>query len=257
MAYSELLQVTTRLLAEFSWLSVAKYFDKVDSTQKRIEQFLPKDPQGAILILAEVQTKATGRQGRPWSSPEGGVWFTLGFPLKNLSLSQVAPFSMVTALRISESLKEVNNLECDLKWPNDILYKGKKLGGILLGTTAKFKHNWLLIGVGINVNNELTGELAETATTIRQVRGQTQGRTRLIESILGSLWTAWEDFERTGFGPYQKSFETRLHGMGLETKIKAGTKTTEGTVIGIDPQGGLLLKSGANTKTVHAGEIVG
>jgi BirA family transcriptional regulator, biotin operon repressor / biotin---[acetyl-CoA-carboxylase] ligase len=257
MVYSELLQMTGRITTELPWIAVAKYFDKVDSTQKRIEQFLPKEGEGAVLVLAETQSKAVGRQGREWHSPAGGVWFTLALPLKNLTLAQVAPFSMVTALTLADSLREVNNLDCELKWPNDIFYKGKKVAGILLSTTTKYKRAWLLIGIGINVNNELPAELKTIATSIKAIRGQSQGRSRLIESVLAALWTAWQEFDRTGFGPYQKAFENKLKGIGEIAKILMGNKTIQGTLLGIDPQGGLLLKSGPGTKTVHAGEIVG
>jgi hypothetical protein len=77
MVASELLQMTGRLSTEFPWLTVAKYFERVDSTQSRVLQFLPKTPEGAVFIIAESQTKGVGRNGRPWVSPVGGVWFTL------------------------------------------------------------------------------------------------------------------------------------------------------------------------------------
>src|SRR5262245_29576868 len=135
MVASELLQVASRLSTELPWLPVSKYFDKVDSTQNRILQWLPKSGEGAVLVIAETQTKGEGRQGRPWHSPVGGIWFTLAMPLKNLAPAAAAPFSLVAALQIAESLKEINNLDCEVKWPNDILFEGKKLGGILLTTT--------------------------------------------------------------------------------------------------------------------------
>jgi BirA family biotin operon repressor/biotin-[acetyl-CoA-carboxylase] ligase len=144
-----------------------------------------------------------------------------------------------------------------LKWPNDVQYEGKKLAGILLNTTTKFKNAWLLIGVGVNVNNDLPSELTKEATSIKVVRKQTQGRSRLIESLLTNFWAAWQDFDRTGFGPYQKAVEDRLAGVGKAVKISVGKKTLQGTMVGIDPQGGLLLKSKSDTQTVHAGEIVG
>jgi BirA family biotin operon repressor/biotin-[acetyl-CoA-carboxylase] ligase len=126
-----------------------------------------------------------------------------------------------------------------------------------LSTITKFKRNWLLIGVGINVNNDVPAGLEKTATSIKQVRGQTQGRSRLIEAILHNIWTAWQDFDKTGFGPYQQAVGERLTGVGKLAKVAMGKKSTQGTLMGIDPQGGLLLKSKSSTETVHAGEIVG
>ncbi len=256
MAYSELAQAAVRLIQEFPWLTTAKYFDKVDSTQNRVQQFLTKEAPGPVLILAETQSKAFGREGRTWASPAGGIWMTLALPLGAREVSKSASFSLVTALSVAEALRSVNNLDCQVKWPNDIRVDGKKIGGILLTSMAKFKKPWLLVGIGLNVNNDLPPELKDIATSIKAVRGQTQGRTRLIEAILGSLWTAWQEFEHTGFGAYHKAFVGRLTGVGESAKLKCGTKTIEGTILGIDPQGGLLLKSGSLTQTVTAGEVI-
>lgn len=257
MVPSELYQVIARLPQELPWLTVAKYFDRIESTQTRALQFLPKNGEGAVLILAEVQTKGMGREGRPWSSGAGGLWFTLALPLKNLTLAQAAPFSTVAALQVAESLRAVNNLQCDIKWPNDILYDGKKLSGILLTTVNKNKNPWMLIGVGVNVNNQLPQDLTSIATSIAFIRKQSQGRSRLLEAVLSSLHSAWEDFDKTGFGPYLKAVEERLVGVGKTVQIKIGSKTVEGTMKAVDPQGNLLLESPAGTKTVQAGEIVG
>ena len=257
MGVSELYQVTTRLQTELPWLTVAKFFEKVDSTQNRILQFLPKTGEGAVFILAETQSKGVGRQGRPWLSPPGGLWFSLALPLKTMTVAQVAPFSMVAALQVATSLKEVNALDCKVKWPNDILYEGKKVAGLLLNTTTKFRKPWMIIGIGINVNNEIPSEISKVATSIAAIRKQSQGRSRLLESVLTSLNIAWTDFDRTGFGPYQKALEARLSGVGKLVQIKVGTKTVQGTMKSVDPQGNLLLESSAGLKTVQAGEIVG
>jgi len=235
----------------------AQFFERVDSTQKRIVKFLPKTGEGGVMVMAESQTKAIGRQGRIWVSPPGGIWFTLGLPLKSISLEAAASFSPVSALIVTQSLKAVNNLECEFKWPNDVICQGKKIAGILLNTTIKFKKGWMLLGVGVNVNNDLPGALSKEATSISKVRGQTQGRSRLIEAVLDAIWTAWEEFDKTGFGPYQKAAESCLSGVGKSTRILIGNTETQGTITGIDPQGGLLLKSPSGTKTIHAGEIVG
>ncbi|MCB4756127.1 MAG: biotin--[acetyl-CoA-carboxylase] ligase [Elusimicrobia bacterium] len=255
MSISELLQYTESLPNQLDWLSVAKFFDRVDSTHTRVQQWLPKTGEGAALVVAESQTKGVGRQGRPWVSLPGGIWFTVAFPLK-LSQLQTAPFSLVAALQIVNALKEVNNLNCQIKWPNDIVYEGKKLGGLLLSTVNKYRLVWLLIGVGINVNNPLSGELAKIATSIQQVRGQTQGRSRLMESILINLWSAWQDFDKTGFGPYKAAVESRLIGVGKSMKVLSGRKPMQGTFVGVDANGGLMLKNRSTLATIHAGEIL-
>ena len=257
MAVSELYPMTTRLPKDLPWLTVAKYFERVDSTQSRVTQFLPKEGEGAVVVVAESQTKGVGREGRPWVSPPGGIWMTLALPLKGMELSKVGSFSVVSALQVARALREVNALECRVKWPNDVLHEGKKIAGILFTTITKYKKPWVLIGVGINVNNPLPPELSKIATSITQIRKQSQGRSRLIEAVLSSLYTAWADFDRTGFGPYQKAVADLLVGVGDPAEIRMGTTTVKGTLRSVDPEGNLLLESATGTKTVHAGEIVG
>lgn len=257
MVVSELYQVTLRLPTELPWLTVAKYFDRIESTQTRALQFLPKTGDGAVMIIAEVQTKGTGREGRAWSSTSGGLWFTLALPLKNLTLAQAAPFSTVASLQVAEALQAVNNLQCDIKWPNDVLYDGKKVAGILITTVTRNKKPWMLVGVGINVNNQLPAELSNVATSIAQIRKQSQGRSRLLEGVLSSIYAAWEEFDKTGFGPYMKAVEQRLVGIGKPVQVKVGTRTVSGTMKSIDNQGGLVLESAGGAKTVSAGEIAG
>jgi len=257
MAISELLQASERFATQFTWLTVCKFFDKVDSTQARVLQFLPKSGEGGVLIIGETQTRGVGRLGREWVSPPGGIWMTLALPMQKLTQAEVAPFSLVCALQLVHALREINTLECEIKWPNDILINGKKIGGILLSTVTKYKIPWLLIGIGINVNNPLPGELGKTATSIQIVRGSTQGRSRLIEAVLLNIWNAWQDFDKTGFGPYKNSVQSRLTGMGKAVKVVAGKKPSQGTMMGLDANGGLLLKSRSTTETIHAGEVVG
>ena len=254
MPMTELFHLPNRLKNEYEWLKEAKYFEKLDSTQNRINQFLPKNPEGPVLILAESQSKGVGRQGRKWVSPPGGIWFTFGLPMKDKDVGKVAPFSIVSALACINALREVNSLDATLKWPNDIQVNGKKLGGVILSTTTKFKKPWMLIGIGINVNNDIPG--VKDAISIKEIRSQTQGRSRLIEAILSNIWEAWAEFDKTGFGPYKKAVEDRMVGKGESARVLVGDKTMKGTVIGIDTQGGLLLKSLSETMTVHAGEIV-
>lgn len=257
MVVSELFQATKRLKDNLEWLQEAKFFDKVDSTQKRINQFLPKNPEGAVLVIAETQSKGVGRQDRPWYSPPGGIWFTLALPMKDKPLKKVIAFSVLAGLIVAESLKEVNNLEAQIKWPNDVIYEGKKLGGTLSTTTKKFRKEWFLVGVGINVNNDLSDDLKGIATTIKNVRGQAQGRSRLIESVVDGLWAAWNEFDRTGFGPYQNRYMAKLSGIGKTATIVAGDTKIEGEMTGIDPNGAILIKSNDQTKSVQAGEVVG
>ncbi|MFN0118730.1 MAG: biotin--[acetyl-CoA-carboxylase] ligase [Elusimicrobiota bacterium] len=257
MAISELLQVSARLKVDLPWIVEAKYFDKVDSTQSRIIQWLPKLADGAVVVIGETQSKGVGRQGREWISPPGGLWFTLALPLSDISIEKIGAFSLVTALQVSNALKEVNNLECQVKWPNDILAEGKKVAGILLSTTTKYKKDWLLIGVGVNVNNAIPKELSQIAIAIKDIRKQTQGRSRLLEAVLSAIYTAWKDYPSTGFGPYQKAFETKLFGIGKKTKVQMGDKTIQGTLSSVDTEGNLLLESASGIKKVYAGEIVG
>lgn len=131
----------------------------VTSTNDYADKML--DLYDEVAVLSKIQTEGRGREGRVWYSAEGGMWLSIGL---------VGEFNFIElSTPIAHTVKEVisNYVECEVKEPNDVMINGKKVAGVLVETKIqKEKIKRLIIGIGINVNNNLTDEIVETATRL-------------------------------------------------------------------------------------------
>ncbi|MFX1312194.1 MAG: biotin--[acetyl-CoA-carboxylase] ligase [Promethearchaeota archaeon] len=149
------------------------YINKTSSTQDAILEYLQNDYYPSILLIAKTQTSGRGRKENDWFSPEGGFWATLG--ISNSSLldkPQLALFHYFTATLLARIIKENYNLIVQIKWPNDILYDSKKLAGILIDYVISAQNNYILIGIGVNLNNSritMPGHLESMAISIKDI----------------------------------------------------------------------------------------
>jgi len=179
------------------------YLDEIDSTNKAAIDFEKNDSdflrdlknknfKGSAVIAAEKQTEGAGRQGKKWHSPSGGLWFTVILK-EDLGERQAVFLNMVAAVSVYESLISLYSLKTSVKWPNDIYVKNKKLCGILSEIIRVKDIDFVNIGIGINVNNELLPEdgfskqEAESSISLRSILGMHVPREELLAEILKTL----------------------------------------------------------------------
>jgi len=140
-----------------------------------------------VLVIAEKQTQGRGRLGREWISQEGGAWFSLGIRPK-IALKECFIFTYIAGLAVVKAILEVTGLPTFLKWPNDVIYKKsgqeKKLAGILLEVKGEVDMvNYIIIGIGVNVNNSISN-FEPTAISIKEILKYPISKKRLIQKIL-------------------------------------------------------------------------
>jgi len=173
------------------------YFKKINSTNNyasHLEKELSnnknnlKQKLDGTVILSEIQTKGRGRFNRIWISPQGGLWFTIILK-SNIKENRLPKITLLSAISITEILEKDYSLKTNIKWPNDINYKGCKICGILT-ETEKINDNTLLnIGIGINVNIETENlvKINGNATSIKDIKGRSVSREILLARILTNL----------------------------------------------------------------------
>ena len=128
----------------------AFYFDTTDSTQNQALKMAEESENNGAIIVAEKQTGGRGRSGRKWVSPKGGIWFSIILHPK-FDISITTLFPIASALALSIALEKTFKISPELKWPNDITIKGKKLAGMLVDVSLESnKIENLVLGVGIN-----------------------------------------------------------------------------------------------------------
>ena len=229
-------------------------FDQLDSTSLHARRLLEsgKLVRESHLLLATRQTGGIGRHGRPWSSPPGGLWITLLWPLESGELPATVSLQIGLAVRrvLGRALGPGYDAEC--KWPNDVLCGGKKLAGMLLETVASETGRWLLVGIGCNINNyvaTLASELHATATSVVSLTGETLEleifRKRLVATVLGVLHKPVDDATAIA------EFTSHMWGIGrtVEATLPDGTRQLA-VLRGVDAQGQLLLETGGVTSSI-------
>lgn len=171
----------------------AEYFETIDSTNKYAKTL---DIKENILIVANEQTKGRGRLGREWDSIKGnGIYMSLLIH-PNIIPSEAIKITQVAVLSVLFALKELYDENFKIKWPNDIVYKRKKLSGILTEMTTELnKIEKLIIGVGINISQcEFNAELKDKAISLKQITKDKISKLDLIEKIIEKFTENYEKF---------------------------------------------------------------
>src|SRR5579862_1763346 len=236
------------------------HFFKTDSTNRvAMELGYADEPEGAV-VLAEEQTAGRGRAGRSWHSERGaGLYVTLLLRPK-LSPVQAPLLTMLAGLSAHTAVLAQTGLSAELKWPNDLLVHGKKLGGILTEMHAEPNAvRFVIVGIGINVNQEkFPGELAGTATSLRRETGRAQSRLELLVKLLSQFETDYNRFVREGAAYVVQRFElVSSFANGRRVRVDTGRESFEGITAGLSPEGLLIVeKDGGKRETVIAGDVV-
>ncbi len=160
------------------------YYANVCTSTQDLADILAKGgaPEGTI-TLCEEMSKGRGRLGREWIAGRGGLWFTLVLRPQQIKALQLVP--LMASICVAEAINEVLNLDPKVKWPNDVLINERKVAGILVeGRIEAHGVIYLLVGVGVNVNNSLPESLRDYAISLRDLIGYPIPRTPLLKKVL-------------------------------------------------------------------------
>jgi BirA family transcriptional regulator, biotin operon repressor / biotin---[acetyl-CoA-carboxylase] ligase len=221
------------------------HFFKTDSTNRvALELGHGGEPEGAV-VLAEEQTAGRGRAGRAWNSQRAaGIYVTLLLRPK-LAPVQAPLLTMMAGLSAHSAVQAMTGLDVDLKWPNDLLIRGKKVGGILTEMHAEPSLvRFVIVGIGLNVNQEkFPGELASTATSVRAETGKTQSRMELLVRLLREFESDYNRFLLEGVGSVVARFESvSSYAKGKRVRVTNGSESYLGTTAGLGPEGLLQVE---------------
>ncbi len=166
------------------------YLEKVDSTNNFASELIKskdkkeKNPDG-LIVLAETQKKGRGRLERLWLSPPGGLWFTLILKTE-LEEKKLPEITLIAAYSAASVLNREYNIRAVIKWPNDLYYEEKKLGGILTEVEKIESGIFLIIGMGINVNIDIEdlAPLNKQSVSVKTILGKDIEREYLLSRIL-------------------------------------------------------------------------
>jgi BirA family biotin operon repressor/biotin-[acetyl-CoA-carboxylase] ligase len=215
-------------------------------------------PHGAVLIC-EHQSAGRGRRGNPWVSRIGGsLAFSMLWRFAQ-GAGALGGLSLAVAVGAARALGRLGIRGVEVKWPNDLYLKGRKLGGILIELSGDARgSSAAVVGVGINVrlDRPTRGRIGSPAADIASQGGTALSRTALLGALLPSLAESLAQFSCEGFAPFREEW-LRLHAWrGRRVALStADRRVAEGKIVGIAEDGALLLASAKGVERYHSGEL--
>jgi BirA family biotin operon repressor/biotin-[acetyl-CoA-carboxylase] ligase len=235
------------------------HFFKTDSTNRvGLELGHAGEPEGAV-VIAEEQTAGRGRAGRTWHSERAtGIYVTL-LLRPRLAPVQAPLLTMMAGLSAHSAVQAVTGLAVDLKWPNDLLIRGKKAGGILTEMHAEpGQVRFVILGIGLNVNQEkFPAELSNLATSLRIEAGKPQPRMELLVRLLREFESDYNRLLLEGVAGVVERFEAiSSYAMGKRVRVSNGADSYTGTTAGLGPEGLLhVRRDDGQLVTVITGDV--
>lgn len=234
------------------------YFEGLSSTMDTALQLGMNGAPEGTLVLAEGQTKGRGRLGRDWISPRyKGIYLSLVLrPQLPPNLSPL--LTLMAAVSICEAIKAAAGLSAQIKWPNDIFMQNKKLGGILTELNAEMDvTRFVVIGIGLNVNNEKKA-LPANATSLKEHNHPGEiSRVSLLQEVLRRIESNYLLLQNQGSSPIINKWREHNITLGKRVKITFQNKHLEGEAVGIDADGGLLVRTESGLiQKINGGDLI-
>ncbi len=234
-----------------------RVFEQTTSTNDVVEKLARDGVKEGVVVFAESQAKGRGRLGRVWTSPvRKGLWFS-SLLRPNLRPQETTQLTIAAATALWRAIQAETGITAEIKWPNDILIRGKKVVGILTELSAevdRVKHVTLGIGVDVNLTTaDLPAELRKTATSLRIESGEFISRAELAVTILRELDADYHRVMNGGFASLADEWEQHCTTIGQQVVVQMGSRKIRGHAESLDDDGALLVR----TEHGHIERVIG
>lgn len=248
-------------LASYTDNSAAIELERVvTSTNDVLKERLQNQQQlpNGLSVLAECQTEGRGRRGKRWLSPFGSnLYISLYWRLEQ-GMTAAMGLSLALGTAVAQVLAEIGINDVELKWPNDILVGGKKIAGILVeleGQALGVAHVIIGIGVNLAMPNQVSQEIDQPWTDIRNEIGDSFDRNKLAAQLIAKCRQYLDEYETAGLRHFMERWERFDRLKGKPVKIIMSHKEVFGIAEGIDDTGAILVNQNGVTEKFHAGEV--
>ena len=230
------------------------YLERCGSTQDAARELAERGVAEGAVVVAEVQEAGRGRLGRSWHSAAGGIYATVVLrpPLRALRALSLA--ASVAVARVLGLL----GLEAKVKWPNDVQVWGRKVCGVLVEAAAEpGGAAYALVGIGLNVNNELPPELAGAAATLRGLLGKPVPRLPLLLKLLEELDDVYARVREGRWSEVLREWRGRSSTLGRIVRVETPEGAFTGLAVDVSEDGALLVRlESGELREFHAGDVV-
>jgi len=241
----------------------AYYFDSIDSTQNQALKMADEPANNGTVIIAAKQTGGKGRSGRKWISPKGGIWLSIILQPK-FDISITTLFPIASALALSNALEKTLKISPELKWPNDLTIKGKKIAGMLVDVSLESNRiENMVLGVGINFNVDskqiektLKGSpnfygvasLSEQKKKIKPIQ--------LVQTFLVELEKIYDLLNTKQTKKIISEWTKRSSTIGKNVVLDTRDGKIKGKALKIDYDGALVVSDNGKINRIIAGDII-
>ena len=235
------------------------HFDNIDSTNIKAKELAKINTPDGSIIIAEEQTGGSGRFNRKWSSPKGGIWFSLLLK-PSVPPSEAPKITQIAGAAIYKTL-EAMNIPSSIKWPNDILINNKKVCGILAEMKCDMESvHYLILGIGINVNldkDDFDDNLKDTATSLKIEYKKAFQKKYLLADFLFNFENLYDDFlNKLDLSQTVEICRNHSNIWNKKAKLITYNKEEIVTCISLSDNGDLIVKDESGIeKAVLSGEI--
>ena len=241
----------------------AYYFDSIDSTQNQALKMADDPANNGTVIVAAKQTGGRGRSGRKWISPKGGIWISIILKPK-FDISITTLFPIASALALSIAIEKTFSIKPELKWPNDLTIKGKKVAGMLVDVSLESnKIENLVLGVGINFDvnvKQIEKTLKGTPNFygVASLNGEKENvkPLQLVQTFLLELERIYKSLNAKQTKKIISEWTSRSSTIGKNVELDTIDRKIKGKAIKIDEDGTLIISDNSKTHKVIAGDIV-
>ena len=235
-----------------------EWYDEIGSTNARaVELAREGAPEGAV-VLAERQTRGRGRLNRRWYAPPGSSLLMSLILRPALGAQQAQRVTMLCSLGLVEAIEAVTGIRAGVKWPNDILIRGKKAAGILTESALKGDTiAYVVVGMGLNVNLDVAAlpHVATPATSLSTETGHNIPRMDLLVTTLERIEALYARMKAGRWSPHD-AWKARLATLGQRVIVDTPKEAIEGVAEDVDADGALLVRTPDGTlRRVLVGDV--
>lgn len=206
-----------------------------------------------VAVSCDSMSKGRGRLGRAWHAGSGGAWVTVAAWLPTEAAGAILPLAV--GARLAEWLRDRYGADVRVKWPNDLVIKGRKVGGVLIEAVAG-RGTIVLVGVGVNVTNHLPEELVPYATRLSDWVDDVSPE-EVVEGVVCSVITALQDIaDRERVARVLDLWRRLSDTLGREVWVILEGDEVRGVAIDIDGDGALLIETGDGVQRVLVGDVI-
>ena len=237
------------------------YLPEVDSTNLYAHRLAEKGGLEGEIVIAESQSRGKGRMGRGWVSPPNLNLYLSVILRPKLPPKHAPQITLMSAVALAETVRSFTPFPPEIKWPNDILVKGKKLAGILTESSCNPDSIlFVILGIGVNLNfpRELMPEsIRESTTSIMMLAQKPVDRTAFALQLIQNLERCYGDLEERGFPSMAERWGSFFRLKGKRVRVEMFDRPVLGKAMGIDGDGALILEDEKGIRQrIVAGDVI-